>query len=118
MTVDGADFSIWEPRPYCKIGSAIWYSPKFKGAGLWYELGVCIQIGNIDWFNGPYPCGWGPDIKIFNQRLRHLLLPFEKVMADQMYRNCSKCYTRCNVEKYLDRENNVKTKKYMVIKST
>ena len=32
-----------------------------------------------------------------------------------MYRNCLKCYTRCNVEKYLDRENNVKTKKYMAI---
>ena len=32
-----------------------------------------------------------------------------------MYRNCSKCYTRCNVEKYLDRENDVKTKKYMAI---
>lgn len=115
MTVDGADFPIWEPRPYCKVGNAIWYSPKFKGAGLRYELGVCIQTGNIVWINGPYPCGWGPDIKIFNQMLRHLLLPFEKIMADQNYRFGLKCYTRCDVKKYLDRENNVKTEKYMAI---
>ena len=82
MTVDSSDFCIWEPRPYCRTRNAIWFLPKFKGAGLRYEVGVCIQTGDIVWFNGPYPCGWGPDIKIFNQKLRHLLLPYEKVMAD------------------------------------
>ena len=115
MTVDGSDFRIWEPRPYCRTRNAIWYSSKFKGAGLRYEVGVCIQTGDIVWFNGPYPCGWGPDIKIFNQKLQHLLLPYEKVMTDQNYRFGTKYYTRCNVVKYVDRERDIKIRKYMVI---
>ena len=65
MTVDGADFPIWEPRPYCKVGNAIWYSPKFKGAGLRYELGVCIQTGDIVWINGPFCPGNWNDVEIF-----------------------------------------------------
>ena len=85
MTLDGTDFQIWEPRPYCRTGNKIWFSPKFKGAGLQYELGVGIQSSDIVWVNRPYPCGWGPDIKIFNQKLKQLLSPMEKVMADRNY---------------------------------
>ena len=115
MTIDGANFRIWEPRPYTRDGNKIWYSSKFQGAGLRYEVGICIRTGDIVWFNGPYPCGWGPDIKIFNQKLKILLQTFEKVMADRLYRFNLKCYTKCSVEKYQDKKKKILTPEYEAI---
>ena len=43
ITVDGIDFRINEPKPFSKK----WYSHKFHGPGLRYEIGVCIQTGDI-----------------------------------------------------------------------
>ena len=83
MTVDGTDFSIEEPIPFNKK----WYSHKFKGPGLRYEIGVCIQTGWLVWVHGPYPCGRFNDIKIFLKYLQGLLLPDEKVVADGGYRD-------------------------------
>ena len=37
---------------------------KFKGAGVQYEVGVCLQTGDIVWTNGPFECGSFPDGKI------------------------------------------------------
>jgi hypothetical protein len=82
MTVDGTDFMIWQPFPFSKN----WFSHKFKGPGVRYEVGVCIQTGDICWINGPYPCGAWPDIKIFREHLIHRLPPGEKVEADDGYR--------------------------------
>ena len=53
MTVDGTDVMIWEPTPFSKM----WYSHKFHGAELRYEIGMCIQTGDIVWVNGPFKCG-------------------------------------------------------------
>jgi hypothetical protein len=86
MTVDGTDCPICEPQPF----SAHWYSHKFKGAGLRYEVGVCIQTGDIVWVNGAYPCGSWPDLKIFRHRLKGMLGPNEMVEADKAYRD-EKC---------------------------
>jgi hypothetical protein len=82
VMVDGTDFAIGEPYPFDKK----WYSHKFKGPGLRYEVGVCIQTGDIVWTYGPFPCGRFPDIKIFRHRLINLLPPGEKVEADAGYR--------------------------------
>ena len=76
------DFRINEPTPFNKK----WFSHKFKGPGLCYEVAVCIQTGDIVWIHGPFPCGRYPDMRIFRSRLIHLLAPREKVEADKGYR--------------------------------
>ena len=103
---------IWEPRPYNRDLNKIWFSQKSHGAGVRYELGICIKTGDICWYNGPFPCGWGPDIKIFNQKLKGMLLPFEKIMADRNYKNSTRAYTKCHVTKYLDEVRRIKTPEY------
>ena len=59
VTLDGTDCPINEPVPF----NPKYYSHKFKGPGLKYELGICIQTGWICWWNGPFPCG-NPDLAI------------------------------------------------------
>lgn len=83
MTVDGTDFLIEEPAHFNKK----WYSHKFKGPGLRYEIGVCIQTGWLVWVHGPFPCGRYNDIKIFCRHLQGLLEPNERVVADGGYRD-------------------------------
>ena len=82
MTIDGTDCPIQEPVPF----SRIWYSHKFHGPGLRYEVGVCIQTGDICWINGSFKCGrWSDLIGIFRRDLRQLLLPGEMVECDGTY---------------------------------
>ena len=81
MTIDGTDCPIQEPVPF----SRIWYSHKFRGAGLRYEVGVCIQTGDICWINGPFKCGRWVDLAIFRRDLRQRLLPGEMVECDGTY---------------------------------
>lgn len=82
VTVDGTDLRIRQQYPFDRK----WYSHKFHGPGLRYEVAICIQSGDIVWINGPYPCGHWPDLRIFRHRLIHRLLPGEKVEADDGYR--------------------------------
>jgi DDE superfamily endonuclease len=83
LSVDGTDCPIREPSEF----SGRWYSRKFKGAGLRYEVAICIQTGWVVWANGPYPCGAFPDLRIFRDRLQNELLPGEMVVADRGYRD-------------------------------
>jgi hypothetical protein len=83
ISVDGTDCPINEPTPF----SSRWYSHKFKGAGVRYEIGIAIQSGYIVWKNGPYPCGTYPDLTIARHKLVHELLPGEKYIADRGYRD-------------------------------
>ena len=69
ITVDGTDFRIREPHPFNKER---WFSKKFKGPGVRYEVGICIQTGWIVWLNGPFPCGEFPDLKIAKMELVHM----------------------------------------------
>lgn len=82
MTVDGTDFAICEPAPF----SSRWFSHKFKGPGLRYEVAVSIIGGDIVHTNGPFPCGAWPDIKVFRSVLMNKLAPGEMVEADNGYR--------------------------------
>lgn len=80
-SIDGVDFSICEPHPF----NSQWYSHKFKGPGLRYEIAVCINEPNIVWFNGPFPCGAYPDLLIFRSNLKNRLYLFEKCVSDNGY---------------------------------
>lgn len=81
MSVDGVDMRIREPKPF----SSSWYSHKFKGPGVRYEVFVAVHSGMIIWLHGPFACGAFPDQKIFNLALVHHLNQNEKVIADQGY---------------------------------
>ncbi len=83
ITLDGTDVPIQEPRPF----SPKWYSHKFKGAGLRYEVALCIQTGWIVWVHGPFPCGRFSDLRIARESIIHKLRPGEKILADGGYRD-------------------------------
>lgn len=80
-SVDGTDFRIEEPTPF----DGKWYSHKFKGPGVRYEVVIGIHNKYIVSINGPYPCGAWPDLKIARQDLIKKLLPGERVEADNGY---------------------------------
>ena len=83
ISVDGTDCPIQQPTPFWKG----WYSHKFKGPGLRYEVAVSIQSSNIVAINGPYPCGQYPDITIFRSSLKEILEDAgERAEADKGYR--------------------------------
>jgi DDE superfamily endonuclease len=82
LSVDGTDCPIQEPQPF----HPKYYSHKFAGPGLKYELGICIITGWACWFNGPFPCG-NPDINIARVGLVQQLEPNEMVLADGGYRD-------------------------------
>jgi hypothetical protein len=67
VTVDGTDFRINEPTDF----STKWFSHKFKGPGLRYEVAISKR-GDIIHIQGPYPCGKWPDIKNARGRARRL----------------------------------------------
>ena len=81
-SVDGTDFQIYQWKPFWTG----WYSHKFKGPGVRYEVALCIMTGQIVWVHGPFPCGKWPDIKIFRAGMKHILNEDEKVIADLGYR--------------------------------
>jgi DDE superfamily endonuclease len=69
VTVDGTDCRIFEPKPF----SPKWFSHKFNGPALRYEVAVNIQNGWIVHVNGPFPAGRYSDLKIARERLTTLL---------------------------------------------
>lgn len=87
-SVDGTDCRINEPFPF----DSKWYSHKFHGPGLRYEIGLANHSGNIVWVNGPFPCGSYPDIKIFKEKMVHHLQHKELIVGDNGYIH-SKCIT-------------------------
>jgi hypothetical protein len=80
-SVDGTDFMIQEPQPFNKK----WMSPKFKCAGLKYEVCMSIFSGDIVWIYGPHR-GAKADISIFKKKLQQFLGKGEMVEADKGYR--------------------------------
>ena len=85
MSVDCLDFEIQEPHPFQLPWSKRWYSHKFKGPGLRYEVALSIIAGDIVWTNGPFPCGMKDDWQIFRDGLRNFLENDERVEADDGY---------------------------------
>ena len=87
LSVDTVDHEIQEPWLYTKSISKIWYSHKFGGPGLRYEVALCILTGSICWINGPFPCGKMNDYQIFKTAgLLDQLDDGERVEADDGYK--------------------------------
>jgi hypothetical protein len=80
VTVDGTDFRIREPIPFDRK----WYSHKFNGPGVRYEVAICIQTGWIVWIHGPFPAGKS-DIQIARNRLIYKVEEGEMFLADGGY---------------------------------
>ena len=50
LTVDGTDVPVMEPWPF----DSKWFSKKFNGPAVKYEVGVSIYNGFTCWINGPF----------------------------------------------------------------
>lgn len=81
VSLDGTDFRICEPTPF----NQKWFSHKFHGPGIRYELGVSIGGGDIVWASGGFPCGEWPDIKIAKDLYLHFAAS-EITLAEKGYR--------------------------------
>jgi DDE superfamily endonuclease len=83
MSVDGTHCRINEPR---KTPSAKWYSHKFKGPGLTYEIGVGLFESKIVWINGPFPAGES-DLHVYQKMggLKYNIPENKWVIADNGY---------------------------------
>ena len=57
MAIDRLYFSICKPFPFSKK----WYSHKFEGPALTYEIAVAIRSGDIVWAYGGYLASKYPD---------------------------------------------------------
>ena len=64
-----------------------WWSHKFNGPGLRYEVALCIRTGEIVWVNGGLPCGEWPDLRLARNAFIDCLQPGEKALADAGYRD-------------------------------
>ena len=91
VSVDGTDFQIRQPTKFSKV----WYSHKFKGPGLRYEVGVSIAKGKVVWIHRPFECGMWPDIKIFRDSLLSHLGTNERVEADDGYIGDAPRHLKC-----------------------
>ena len=81
ISLDGTDFKILEPTEF----DPKWWSHKFNGPGLRYEIGISIRSGDIVWAHGGLPCGEWPDLRLARNALIDALLPGERVVADKGY---------------------------------
>lgn len=62
-----------------------WWSHKFNGPGLRYEIGICIRTGEIVWAHGGVPCGEWPDLRLARNAVLDSLQPGERIIADRGY---------------------------------
>ena len=101
VSVDGTDYRIKQQRGFNKK----WYSHKFHGPGVRYEIAISIQTGWIVWINGPFPCGEWPDVRIFRECLMYKLMRGEFYIADKGYRDgYNYCYSPTGNQTYADRQ--------------
>jgi hypothetical protein len=81
VTADGTDFPILEQFPF----DVKWFSHKFNGPGVRYEVAISIQMGDIVWVHGPFPCGKWPDLQVARDALIYALDAGEMYLADGGY---------------------------------
>ena len=68
MSVDGIDCLINEPWPF----EEKWYSQKFNGPAVKYEIAVCIKSGYIVWTHGPFVASANDATICINGLVTHL----------------------------------------------
>lgn len=69
-----------------------WFSHKFKGPGLLYEISISVSSGRIICAHGPFHCGSFSDFRILQNGLTQVLKDDENVIAEGGYidENCTK----------------------------
>ena len=98
ISVDGTDVRIFEPTRF----SPEWYSHKFHGAGLRYEIGIGIETGYVVRAQGPFPSDKYSDARKFKLVLQTRLLPHENVVADGGYTDerCRKTWSTSELTEF------------------
>lgn len=88
LTVDGVHFRTRENR---KDPSSSWYSHKYGGPGVTYEIGIAIWENNLVWINGPFKAGKN-DIGMFgSENGLELQIPENMfVLGDSAYKSSKK----------------------------
>lgn len=81
VTLDGTDFRIREPTKF----SPKWYSHKFNGPGVRYEIGISIVKGDIVWASGGFPAGEWSDLKMAKDLYVKIAYK-ERTLTDKGYR--------------------------------
>jgi len=100
MSVDGIDCMVNEPWPFDKK----WYSQKFNGPAVKYEVGVCIKTGHIVWASGPF-VGSASDGTIFAEGLGNgILMDDEDVEVDAGYKGHAKMKSPTVAKSRIDRK--------------
>ena len=80
--MDGVDCSTTDQGQDSKA----FYSHKFHGPGLRYELPTSVARGDCDHINGPFPPGDWNDLLVFRTRLKKVLEELgERAEADDGY---------------------------------
>lgn len=72
-----------------------WFSHKFNGPGLKYEIATCIHTGHIVHFAGPFRAAIH-DITVFRYHMKKCLLSGERALGDRGYRGDRKLITAYN----------------------
>lgn len=93
------DFRILEPSPFDRK----WFSHKFSGPGIKYEIGISIRTGNIVWKHGGYPCGKFPDLQLAREAYIYSVRAGEKTMADKGYNDRNYFILKTDENKILHR---------------
>jgi hypothetical protein len=91
VSVDGTDCRVEE-------SGRQWYSHKFKGSGVHYEVAVSMKAGHIVRIKGSLPCWLLRRVaghQVFRDALIHYLDEDEHVEADDGYRGESLAHVKC-----------------------
>jgi DDE superfamily endonuclease len=93
-TIDGTHCKIFEPR---KDPGSKWYSHKFNGPGLTYELVIHVHTQKLLWVNGPYEAGMS-DLQVARQPdgILAKIPDGRKIIADKAYRGESNKFATPN----------------------
>ncbi len=85
VSLDATDCPIEEPLTQEGATNPSYYSHKLKGAGLKYEIGLCIRTGNIVWVHGGVPCGDFSDLTLARSMYLSFVDDGELTVADDGY---------------------------------
>ena len=79
MSLDCTDCPINEPWPF----DSMFFSQKFNGPAVKYEVCICLKADKIAWLNGPNKAGEN-DLNVFRAALLLLLADDEGVECDKL----------------------------------
>ena len=81
FSLDGTDFPINEPSPFSKI----WFSHKFNGPAIRYEIGISLRTSDIVWAFGGVKPGDFPDLELARSCVVDMIDDGELIVADNGY---------------------------------